>query len=759
MTIQTHYTPIAIRVEHLWVVKGGGLFANPKSLLQDVSFEVAPGTFCGIVGPNGAGKTTLFKAMIGEKPARGRIMLYKDDGSQADYESMYDNPEYWMQQIGYVPVDNVLHEDLTVRQALMHVGRLRIPGVDDDLLDAKIRTKLVELGFERDDERLERLVKNLSSGERKKANIVAELLTDPPLLLLDEPTSNLDPNAERDLMDSLKKLAGVTNNGNGPTILLITHTLDSLDRCNQVIFIENSLLRQNGTPQEVFERMEQAVIAEGHPVDTRKNDFERWAVIFDVFKTGERAQRDRKPPPPTQYPPAPPRHVPYDSFSRQLGILFSRYFLMRYNDLGGIFFILFAGFVAGFLLLIAPSDIFLETNDATAARQTVVLYTILIVIMGAFISHREISKEFRIYIHERAKGLNPLAYLVAKAIWMGVVIGFFATAIILALTGMQIARWVTLILGVVVLVIGVASTLIPNVMINRLSRMGKLSRLAQIALIAVPLIGASFVQLQNKELPAFPIDPVSVEVMVGITMVLASVASLTLGLMVSAAVGGNNDRATQLAIGVIVINVILAFSVLVIGSPEFQGFFDFLEPFAATHWGYRGFSSGISIYCWAGSPRFENFNSTGHIIMTWLLLLVHIVGAIGLGVFFLRMQETWTTRTRVIRAMFTQERGVYLLAILLVCAISWANFLSDQSYRYFELTFFDRLFGGNRYAYAENIPTATPMQLTISTVSSSYCGRGTLPVARDASDSTSDIPQPYLVAWLEQPSITVGGGR
>jgi hypothetical protein len=340
---------------------------------------------------------------------------------------------------------------------------------------------------------------------------------------------------------------------------------------------------------------------------------------------------------------------------------------------------------------------------------------------------------------------------------MGVVIGFFATAIILALTGMEIARWVTLILGIVILIVGVASTLIPNVMINRLSRMGKISRLAQIALISVPLIGASFFQLQLKQLPAFPIDPISVEVMVGITMVLASVASLTLGLMVSAAVGGNNDRATQLAIGVIVVNVILAFSVLVIGSPEFQGFFDFLEPFATTHWGYRGFSSSLSIYCWAGTPRFENFNSTGHIIMTWVLLLVHIVTSVGLAVFFLRMQETWTTRARVIRAMFVQERGIYLLVVLLLCAFSWATFLSDQSYRYFELTFFDRLYGSNRYAYAENIPTATPIQLNISSISSSYCGRDKLPATLPVTD-TSIAPEPYWVAWLD-PSIPQAGGQ
>src|SRR5690606_1309903 len=125
------YTPISIKVEDLWVIKGGGLFSSRKSILQEINFEVKAGRFVAIVGPNGAGKTTLLRAIVGEQPARGRILLYKDDNSQEDYESLYDNPEYWLHQIGYVPVDNVLHDELTVKQALMHIGRLRLPGRSD----------------------------------------------------------------------------------------------------------------------------------------------------------------------------------------------------------------------------------------------------------------------------------------------------------------------------------------------------------------------------------------------------------------------------------------------------------------------------------------------------------------------------------------------------------------------------------------------------------------------------------------------------
>lgn len=67
--------PIALKIEHLWVVKGGGWFAKPKAILQDVSFEVQPGAFVAVIGPNGAGKTTLFKALVNEKPTHGRVLV------------------------------------------------------------------------------------------------------------------------------------------------------------------------------------------------------------------------------------------------------------------------------------------------------------------------------------------------------------------------------------------------------------------------------------------------------------------------------------------------------------------------------------------------------------------------------------------------------------------------------------------------------------------------------------------------------------
>ncbi len=719
----TSFAPIAVRVESLWVVKRGGLFGSPKSILQDVSFEVQPGAFIAVIGPNGAGKTTMIKAMTGERPAHGEIMLSLDPA--AGYESFYDNPEYWLRQIGYVPVDNILHDELTVQQALMHVGRLRLPDVSDAEIERRMRDKLEDLGFDREDSRLGRLVKSLSSGERKRANIAAELLTEPAMLLLDEPTSNLDPNAERDLMDSLRKLAGGNNQGNGPTIVLITHTLATLDRCDQVVFITNSRLTQDGAPDEVFNNLEEEAgkVVGQEGLSTSSSQFEHWAVVFDVFKTDESvAKRDTPAPKPQLRPTAPQRPLPSDSFWRQFRILSNRYFILRFNDLGGIGVMLFSGFIAGFLLLITPPEIFLETQDASAARQTVVLYIILAVIIGAFNSHREISKEFRIYIHERAKGLSASAYVLSKVVWLSVVLGVLSTLVILALTGMPIARWLALIAGLVLLALGVYTAFVPLGNNPPLNPRDRTRRLISLGIVVLPLILAFFVQLQNKVLPNFPLDTVSVEIVLIITLMLTSIAALILGLLVSAVVGANNDRATQFAIAVIIINVVLAFSVLVVASPEFQSLFNTLEPFAVSYWGYSGFSSSLSIYCWAGQARFENFNSAGHIFATWLLLATHIIAALGLAVLALRFQETWTTRRRVLQSLLLRERQTYAFALVVVVLLSWATFLNQQSQNYFDLTYFDRLFGARRYAKIQTIDNISSTQLWVGVLSESPCG-------------------------------------
>ncbi len=451
------------------------------------------------------------------------------------------------------------------------------------------------------------------------------------------------------------------------------------------------------------------------------SQFEHWAVIFDCFKTNDKDSRRSTQPPPVEQNArtTPARSRRPDSVWRQFQVLSSRYFLARYNDLGGIFTIFFSGFVAGFLLLIAPSEVFLKSKDASATRQTIVLFAILIVITSAFNSHREISKEFRIYIHERSKGLNPLAYVLSKVMWLGVVLGIFVTLIILAMTGMPLARLLTLGLGIGLLIVGFVDTM-RNAQAKSMKGSQLYWRLGQVVLLALPLFAAFFVQLQNKTLPDKPISGTLVEVSIIITLCLTGLAALSLGLLVSSIVGSNNDRATQIVIAVIIANVILAFSVLVVSSREFRSLFATLEPFTATHWGYGGFSSSLNLYCWAGSLRFDDFNSIGHLVSTWLYLIIQSLVAIVGSVLALRFQETWITRRQLLRAV-TGERLAWASVLLFAVLISWTAFLSHQSLEYFSLTYYDELYGGNRYADISHVPEASFMQQVNGRLNESAC--------------------------------------
>ncbi len=101
-----------------------------KLILRDVSFSVQPNTLTAIIGPNGAGKTTLMRALSGERPEQGQVLINGED--------MYADPQYWLQKIGYVPVSNILHEQLTLEQALLYIGQLRLPSLSLAEVAAKV---------------------------------------------------------------------------------------------------------------------------------------------------------------------------------------------------------------------------------------------------------------------------------------------------------------------------------------------------------------------------------------------------------------------------------------------------------------------------------------------------------------------------------------------------------------------------------------------------------------------------------------------
>ncbi|MEE2035596.1 ABC transporter ATP-binding protein, partial [Rhodococcus chondri] len=171
---------------------------NGKRLLDDVTFAASPGSLTAVIGPSGAGKSTIAKVVSGTTAPSDGVVEFDGRSVHSDYQSLRS-------RIGLVPQDDVLHRQLTVRQALGYAAELRLPPDTDRAdRDEVIEHVLSELHLTAHaDTRVDRL----SGGQRKRASVALELLTGPSLLILDEPTSGLDPALDRQIMTTLRRLA------------------------------------------------------------------------------------------------------------------------------------------------------------------------------------------------------------------------------------------------------------------------------------------------------------------------------------------------------------------------------------------------------------------------------------------------------------------------------------------------------------------------------------------------------------------------
>ena len=208
-------------------------------LLDDVSFSLGRCSLLAVVGPSGAGKSTLLNALTGFRPADEGTVLY-------NHRDLYESYDDLRQRIGFVPQDDVLHPQLTVKRALEFAAELRFPP-DVRAADRNRRVQEVmdELGLS---ERADLPIERLSGGQRKRASIALELITKPSLLFLDEPTSGLDPGYEKTIMTLLRELAD-----GGRTVVVVTHSVQSLDLCDRVLFLSRGgRVAYFGPPREAL---------------------------------------------------------------------------------------------------------------------------------------------------------------------------------------------------------------------------------------------------------------------------------------------------------------------------------------------------------------------------------------------------------------------------------------------------------------------------------------------------------------------------
>ncbi len=210
-----------------------------RRALSGVSFEVREGEIFGFLGPNGGGKSTLFRILSTMmEPDSGRVEV-------AGLDAVTD-PAGVRRRIGVVFQSQSLDRKLTVAENLRCQGRFY--GLAGAVLRARAGEVMARLGLA---ERAGDLVESLSGGLRRRVEIAKALLHHPQVLLMDEPSTGLDPGARRELFDYIGEL----RSAQGVTVLLTTHLLDEADRCDRLILLHEGRVVAAGTPAELKARI------------------------------------------------------------------------------------------------------------------------------------------------------------------------------------------------------------------------------------------------------------------------------------------------------------------------------------------------------------------------------------------------------------------------------------------------------------------------------------------------------------------------
>ncbi|MGO9231353.1 MAG: ATP-binding cassette domain-containing protein [Terriglobales bacterium] len=210
-----------------------------RTALRNVNFAVEKGEIFGLLGPNGGGKSTLFRilstmmAPSGGRAAIGGCDVLRDRAAVR-------------RQIGVVFQTQSMDKALTVEENLRAQGHLH--GLSGSLLRERIEYALAQLGLE---DRRKDVVETLSGGLRRRVEIAKALLHKPPVLLMDEASTGLDPAARRDLTRHIERL----RDQEGVTILLTTHVLEEADRCDRLVLLHRGEVVTEGSPQVLRSRI------------------------------------------------------------------------------------------------------------------------------------------------------------------------------------------------------------------------------------------------------------------------------------------------------------------------------------------------------------------------------------------------------------------------------------------------------------------------------------------------------------------------
>lgn len=381
---------ISVDASDIVIKRGKGNKAFVTS--NHVNLNIKPGELIAVIGGSGAGKSTILNCMCGYlKPTHGEVFI--------NGVNLYQNFDSLKKLVGYVPQSDIVYDNLTLHDMLLYTAKLRLP---KDTTPAERETAIaraidmVELPEKRDS-----LIKSLSGGQRKRASIAVELLSDPNLLFLDEPASGLDPGTERNLMQSLRKMAD-----NGKTVILVTHSTLQLKMCDKIVFMgKGGNLCFFGSYDEALTFFGVSDVVDVYSMITEQA--KHWSDKFKKLRV------------------APGRIRPTDTFShksresifRQLRVLSARYFKLVFNDKQRLLLLLVQAPLLAVLISFVANGKQFEQYEMTKSLLFALSCSAFWV--GMLNAIQEICKERTIVKREYMTGLSLSAYLFSKIIILG----------------------------------------------------------------------------------------------------------------------------------------------------------------------------------------------------------------------------------------------------------------------------------------------------------------------------------------------------
>ena len=228
-------------------VKNSGKRYGDRWALKDVSFELKAGQFCALLGPNGAGKSTLFQLLTGMfVPDQGDILI--------DGIDLRQHPAKALARIGVVFQQQALDLDLTVRHNLKFHADLH--GMARTVTKARIIEGCAALGL---NDELDRTVRELSGGTKRKVELVRALLHRPGLLLMDEATVGLDPKSRKDILNAVHQDV----RERGTCVLWATHWVEEVADAHKLLVLHQGQIVAQGSPAEVTLSLGQPTLEAG----------------------------------------------------------------------------------------------------------------------------------------------------------------------------------------------------------------------------------------------------------------------------------------------------------------------------------------------------------------------------------------------------------------------------------------------------------------------------------------------------------------